>query len=77
MKANIPMILLAAALSAPLTAQTLTEQLQKGIYAEETLGDRDEAARIYRQIVAAPAVPRSTHPRSAAPCARRGWTSRS
>jgi hypothetical protein len=46
-------------LSAPLTAQTLTEQLQKGIYAEETLGDRGEAARIYRQIIAAPAVPRS------------------
>lgn len=59
MKANILMILLAAALSAPLAAQTLTEQLQKGIYAEETLGDRAEAARIYRQIVAAPAVPRS------------------
>lgn len=59
MKANVLVILLAAALSAPLAAQTLTEQLQKGIYAEETLGDRSEAARIYRQIIAAPAVPRS------------------
>ena len=59
MKAIVSMILLAAALSVPLRAQTLTEQLQKGIYTEETLGNGDEAARIYRQIIAAPAVPRS------------------
>jgi uncharacterized protein (DUF2141 family) len=40
-------------------AQTLTEQLQKGIYAEETLRDKEEAVRIYRQILAAPTVPES------------------
>jgi hypothetical protein len=59
MKWTIGLVVLAAALSVTLTAQTLTEQLQKGIYTEETLGDRVEAARIYRQIIAAPAVPRT------------------
>lgn len=59
MKWTIRIVLLAAALTVPLGAQTLSEQLQKGIYTEETLGDRVEAARIYRQIIAAPAVPRS------------------
>jgi hypothetical protein len=59
MKWTIRVVLLAATFSMPLAAQTLSEQLQKGIYTEETLGDRVEAARIYRQILAAPAVPRS------------------
>jgi hypothetical protein len=40
-------------------AQTLTEQLQRGIYAEETLKNPDEAVRIYRQILAAPSVPQT------------------
>ena len=38
MKAIVSMVLLAAALSVPLAGQTLTEQLQKGIYTEEMLG---------------------------------------
>ena len=59
MKWTIRLVLLAATVSVPLAAQTLSEQLQKGIYTEETLGDRAEAARIYRQIIAAPAVPRA------------------
>ena len=59
MKWTIRLVLLAATFSVPLAAQTLSEQLQKGIYTEETLGDWAEAARIYRQIIAAPAVPRS------------------
>ena len=59
MKWTIRLVVLAAALSVTLTAQTLTEHLQKGIFAEETLRDLGEAARIYRQIIAAPAVPRA------------------
>jgi hypothetical protein len=59
MKWTIRIVLLAATFSVPLAAQTLSEQLQKGIYTEETLGDRAEAARIYRRIIAAPAVPRA------------------
>lgn len=58
-KWTIHVVLLAAALSVTLSAQTLTEHLQKGIFAEETLGDLAEAAKIYRQIIAAPAVPRA------------------
>ena len=58
-KWTIRIVLLAAALSVTLSAQTLTEHLQKGIFAEETLGDLAEAAKIYRQIIAAPAVPRA------------------
>ncbi len=49
--------LVAAALAAliaatTVAAQSLTEQLQKGIYAEDTLGDADAAIAIYRRIVA-------------------------
>jgi hypothetical protein len=58
-KWTIRIVVLAAALSVTLSAQTLTEHLQKGIFAEETLGDLAEAAKIYRQIIAAPAVPRA------------------
>jgi hypothetical protein len=46
MKWTIRLVLLAAALSVTLSAQTLTEHLQKGIFAEETLGDLAEAAKI-------------------------------
>ena len=44
---------LAAALllAAPAFAQTVTELLQKGIYAQETSGDLEEAIKIYREIV--------------------------
>jgi hypothetical protein len=59
MKSIVHIVVLAAALSVPLAAQTLSEHLQKGIFAEETLGDPAEAAKIYRQIIAAPAVPRA------------------
>jgi hypothetical protein len=58
-KWTIRIVVLAAALSVTLSAQTLTEHLQKGIFAEETLRDLTEAAKIYRQIIAAPAVPRA------------------
>jgi hypothetical protein len=58
-KWTIRIVLLAAALSVTLSAQTLTEHLQKGIFAEETLGDLAEAAKVYRQVIAAPAVPRA------------------
>jgi hypothetical protein len=53
------LLLVVAAASVPPAAQTLTEQLQRGIYAEETLKNRDEAARIYRRILAAPSVPQA------------------
>jgi hypothetical protein len=43
---------LAALIAATVAAQSLTEQLQKGIYAEDTLGDADAAIAIYRRIVA-------------------------
>jgi hypothetical protein len=56
---TIALTLLTAALSFLVAAQTLSEQLQKGVYTEETLGNRDEAARIYREILAAPSVPQS------------------
>ena len=45
-------VALGAALSAlPLPAQSAGEQLQKGIYAQETAGDLDGAIRIYRQVI--------------------------
>jgi hypothetical protein len=59
MKWTVRIVVLAAALSVTLSAQTLTEHLQKGIFAEETLGNLTEAAKVYRQIIAAPAVPRA------------------
>ncbi len=36
----------------PEPAQSVAEQLQKGIYAQKTEGDLDSAIRIYRQIIA-------------------------
>jgi hypothetical protein len=38
-------------LAAPSFAQTVTELLEQGIYAQETSGDLDEAVKIYRQVV--------------------------
>ena len=43
--------ILVVALGAVATAQSLSEQLQKGIYTQETLGDLDAAVRIFRQVV--------------------------
>src|SRR5689334_7191767 len=40
-----------AVLGGALCAQTATEQLQKGIYAQDTAGDLDGAIAIYRQIL--------------------------
>jgi hypothetical protein len=50
---------LAVAIAAlPASAQSVAEQLQKGIYAQQTLGDLDGAIRIFRQIIASkPAQP--------------------
>jgi hypothetical protein len=45
--------LLAALLGATAMAQALSEQLQKGIYTQETLGDLEGAVRIFRQVVSA------------------------
>lgn len=59
MKTAISIVTLVVVLGIGLAAQTMAEQLQQGIYAEETLKNRDEAARIYRQILAAPSVPES------------------
>ncbi len=55
MRALIPIVLLSVAV--PAMGQTLTEQLQRGIYTEDTVRDLPAAERIYRQIGAAPAVP--------------------
>ena len=59
MKTTACIVALAIALGSSPAAQTLTEQLQRGIYTEETLKNKEEAARIYRQILAAPSVPES------------------
>jgi hypothetical protein len=59
MKTTACIVALIIGVSISPAAQTLTEQLQKGIYTEETLKNREEAARIYRQILAAPSVPDS------------------
>jgi hypothetical protein len=49
----IAAIALGVALSAlPGSAQSAAEQLQKGIYAQQTAGDLDAAIQIFRQIVA-------------------------
>lgn len=57
MKTIMSIVALMAALAGSPAAQTLAEQLQRGIYTEETLGNRDEAMRIYKQILAAPSLP--------------------
>src|SRR5687767_2953507 len=40
------------ALSTPAWAQSVSVLLQKGIFAEETVGDLDAAIKVYAQIVA-------------------------
>jgi hypothetical protein len=57
MKTTASIVALVIAVTISPAAQTLTEQLQKGIYTEETLKNKTEAVRIYRQILAAPSVP--------------------
>ena len=49
------MVLLVAT---PAISQTAAEQLQKGIYTQETAGDLDGAVAIYRQIVSSGSSPR-------------------
>jgi Tetratricopeptide repeat len=46
-------ILAAAVFLTPLLAQSVTVQMQRAIYLEETTGDLDGAIQIYRQILAA------------------------
>ena len=43
----------------PGQAQTVAQQLQKGIYAQQTAGDLDGAIRIFRQVVASNPVDRT------------------
>ena len=43
----------------PAPAQTVAEQLQKAIYAQDTAGNLDEAIAIYRKIVASGQAPRA------------------
>jgi hypothetical protein len=45
-------VLAALVLALPCLAQTPAELLQKAIYTQETVGDLDEALRLYRQITA-------------------------
>jgi tetratricopeptide (TPR) repeat protein len=42
-----------------MAAQTVAEQLQKGIYAQDTAGNLDEAIAIYRRIIEAGQAPRA------------------
>jgi len=50
---NLAVAALVGALGAlPGSAQSVAEQLQKGIYAQETAGDLDSAIRIYREVIA-------------------------
>src|SRR5215469_15395064 len=52
MTKSIAVVLSGVLLAAiPVTAQTTAELLQKGIYAQETEGNLDNAILIYRQIV--------------------------
>ncbi len=48
-----------AALAATLFAQTAAEQLQKGIFAQDTAGDLDGAIAVYREVLKSPQTPRS------------------
>jgi hypothetical protein len=58
MKPLVWTIVIATALSVPLSGQTLAEQLEKAIFVEETLKNPEEASKLYRQIIAAAAVPK-------------------
>jgi hypothetical protein len=50
MKTTLSVLMVIIALGISPAAQTLAEQLERGIYTEETLKNKDEAVRIYRQI---------------------------
>jgi hypothetical protein len=50
-KLAAPAVLGIALIIQPVAAQTVAEQLQKGIYAQETAGDLDGAIAIYRTIL--------------------------
>lgn len=53
-------VVLGAALGAlPAPGQSVAEQLQKGIYAQQTEGDLDGAIRIFRQVIASNPAQRS------------------
>ena len=43
-------------LGAPANAQSAADLLQKGIHAQETVGDVDGAIQIFRQVAASPTV---------------------
>ena len=43
-------------LGAPANAQSAADLLQKGIHAQETVGDVDSAIQIFRQVAASPAA---------------------
>jgi hypothetical protein len=43
-------------LGAPANAQSAADLLQKGIHAQETVGDVDGAIQIFRQVAASPAA---------------------
>ena len=43
-------------LAAPANAQSAADLLQKGIHAQETVGDVDSAIQIFRQVAASPAA---------------------
>jgi hypothetical protein len=51
-------LLAVAVLTTALCAQTAVEQLQKGIYAQDTAGDLDRAIAIYRQVIGSGQTPR-------------------
>jgi hypothetical protein len=55
----IPVAVLALAMGAfPCSAQPVAEQLQRGIYEQQTAGDLDNAIRTYRQILASRPIQR-------------------
>jgi TonB family protein len=60
MKSRLPLIAVFSALlgAAPAYSQTAAEQLQKGIFSQETAGDLDGAISIYRQLVNTGSTPR-------------------
>jgi hypothetical protein len=43
-------------LGAPVDAQSAADLLQKGIHAQETVGDVDSAIQIFRQVAALPSA---------------------
>jgi hypothetical protein len=49
-----------ALLATPGTSQTVAEQMQKAIYAQQTAGDLDTAIRIYREIITSSGADRKT-----------------